>query len=166
MQANVRLGDIMFAQDDISKLVRGGWEDETVYQIVRELLGMDIRTRRATIAARFDQLRVVPIRRHADATGDDATRTLMVSLDNRRLLIMRATLPADEIIPIRVATGRERNRELNDKWTSQNQGYTIKIRGKGGQIGKSSYFSVFRSSQSIYLSPNDDLDPYKPEKEL
>lgn len=139
-QASVRLGDIVFSQASVGKLVGGAWEDETVYQTVQEMLGMSIEDRRAYIAARFDQVRVVPIRRRLDAPGDSTNR-LMVSLDNRRLLIMRATLPADERINVRIATDREYSSELEPdgrrgKWTSRNEGYTIKVRGTGAPIGK------------------------------
>lgn len=105
---------------------------------------MSIEDRRTYIAARFDQVRVVPIRRRLDAPGDSTNRLqVMVSLDNRRLLIqvMRATLPADERINVRIATDREYSSELEPdgrrgKWTSRNEGYTIKVRGTGAPIGK------------------------------
>lgn len=106
-QASVRLGDIVFSQASVGKLVGGVWEDETVYQTVQEMRRMSIEDRRTytCIAARFDQVRVVPIRRRLDAPGDSTNRLqVMVSLDNRRLLIqvMRATLPADERINVRI----------------------------------------------------------------
>jgi hypothetical protein len=132
-EVTVPLGDVVFSQDSVGKLIGGAWEDETVYETVQEMLRMSLEDRRAYIAARFDQLRVVPIRRHADTAGD-ATNRLMVSLDNRRLLIMRATLPADERITVRVATDRQRKFELDRKWTAKDEGFTIKIRPKGDSI--------------------------------
>jgi len=58
-------------------------EDETVRQTVQQMLEMTLEDRRAYIDTRLDQLRIVPIRRHADAAGD-VTNRLMASLDYRR----------------------------------------------------------------------------------
>ncbi|KAF3904554.1 hypothetical protein ABW21_db0202022 [Orbilia brochopaga] len=124
--------DIAYSQSSIGKLIGGAWEDETVHQTIAAMENSSIEDRRAYIAARFDQLRVVPIRRHTDAAGD-VTRNLMVSLDNRRLYIMRALLPAGETIPVRIATSRERRLELDKKWTSKNDGFDIKVRGKSSK---------------------------------
>ncbi|KAJ8073636.1 hypothetical protein PM082_011914 [Marasmius tenuissimus] len=129
-EATVRLGDIVFSQSNVGQLIGGSWEDETVWQTIQNMLRIrSIQDRRAYIAARYDQLRVVPIRRRTDASPDDATSRLMLSLDNRRLLLLRATLPVDERITIWIATSNECERELK-KWTSRDEGYTIKVRGR------------------------------------
>ncbi|KAJ8091245.1 hypothetical protein PM082_004221 [Marasmius tenuissimus] len=130
-EITVHLSDIVFSQDTVAgkaPSIACQWEEDMDCQNVQSMLNMTIENRRAYIAARYNHslLRVVPIRRHTDAPGEAADR-LLLSLDNHRLVFMRATLPTDESIRVRIATKRERRRELGNKWTSKDGGYTVKV---------------------------------------
>ncbi|KAK1230040.1 hypothetical protein PQX77_006856 [Marasmius sp. AFHP31] len=131
-EITVRLSDIVFSQDTVvaskTPSIARQWEDDIDHQTIQTILSMTIENRRAYIAARYNHtpLRVVPIRRHTDAPGEAANRVLL-SLDNHRLGFMRATLPADESIRVRIATKRERRRELGNRWTSKEGGYSVKV---------------------------------------
>lgn len=129
-KVEVDLGDIVFSQDSVGKLIGGAWDEYGVYNTVQELLQMSLENRKAHFRERFDQMRVVPIRRHGDASMDVTNRRL-VSLDNRQLLIMRATLYAHEKVTIRV---EDPEKELDKKWTAKDEGFTIKARRKGEPI--------------------------------
>lgn len=137
-KVEVDLGDIVFSQDSVGKLIGGAWDEYGVYNTVQELLQMSLENRKAHFRERFDQMRVVPIRRHGDASMDVTNRRL-VSLDNRQLLIMRATLYAHEKVTIRV---EDPEKELDKKWTAKDEGFTIKARRKGEPIRKFFIFKI------------------------
>ncbi|EIW77686.1 hypothetical protein CONPUDRAFT_75504 [Coniophora puteana RWD-64-598 SS2] len=121
---NVRLGNLVFSQDSVAPIFSNNTSEEVV-KMINELLDIpNLEDRRRVIEARFKELNVVPIRRHS---GDQFTDQLVLSLDNRRLVVMRSVLPEDSMIAVRVAPRGEREK-IKWRWTSNDEGFWIKVR--------------------------------------
>jgi hypothetical protein len=117
--ATLRVDQIQFSQDSISGQFRDGGD---VREAINNLRNASLASRLAFINS-FPPIRVVPL----PLSGREATA--YVSLDNRRLHIMRSLLPPDTAIPVQWATAQEAN-ELVWKWTATGSGMTIVVRGR------------------------------------
>ena len=127
---SVRLRKLVFCQDSVAPSFSDN-RDEDVTGMIEYLLDIpNVDDRKRAIESRFDLLNVVPIRRHSDSEGGGgSTSQLILSLDNKVLLVMRSALPEDTMITVRNASPEERER-MRWKWTSKDQGYWVRVREK------------------------------------
>ena len=108
---------IQFSQDSISSQFRNGSD---IRDIINSMMNAPLNSRLAFINS-FPPIRVVSL--------DGREGMVCLSLDNRRLHIMRCILPPDTAIPVRWATYNEAY-ELNWKWTATGTGMTIVVRDR------------------------------------
>jgi len=116
--ATLRIEQIQYSQDSISGRFTDGVD---VRDSINNLMNASLESRLAFINS-FPAIRVVPL----PLTGRE--EITFVSLDNRRLHIMRSLLPPGTPVPVQWATTQEAG-ELVRKWTAKGSGMTILVRG-------------------------------------
>ncbi|KAF4540659.1 uncharacterized protein LTHEOB_601 [Lasiodiplodia theobromae] len=97
----VRLRDITFSQTGTGVVFEGLSAFEDSRPQIQKLLENGEEARKHAIFQEFGPLPVVSIRRHPKGDTSDHTPDTLVSLDNRHLHIMRATLPAETFVSVR-----------------------------------------------------------------
>jgi len=117
--ATLPLEHIQFSQDSISGEFRSG---DNIRDVINNMMNASFDSRLAFINE-FPPIRVVPL----PLAG--MRNEAWVSLDNRRLRMMRSLLPPGTSVPVQWATIEEAE-QLLWKWTARGDGMTIVVRGR------------------------------------